>query len=219
MTFRTRILSTLLTSLANTKHPTPYFQTLSVVGVAGHNYKEIVAHPKFFSVFERIRCLNLQFMSKKFEMTARPHLFFGEFTSAWFAPVIANLTTLELLSESYWGYTPKIDLSQLLFPCLRVLALCKYTFSHDWQLEWITKHGEKLEKLYLYDCPIVTHTRIFGNFDNDGYPIGAVQPGLSDPQTRNYPATWSQYLGEMTHSLQELQMFKPEQRQQADNCV
>ncbi len=203
MAFRTRMLSMLLWTLASSTHTTPYFQTLSIVGIANHNYAALVAHPKFLSVFERLRGLNLCF-----KVSGPPQFFFGPFASAWFAPVMSNLTTLTLLSETFWGYWPKVDLSQLVFPRLQVLALGKYTFSHDWQLKWITKHQE-LQKLYLYDCPIVKCTRILDDFDEDGYPFSLGTQFFSGPERiRIYDATWSIYLDEMRNSLLELQVFK-----------
>lgn len=154
--FRTRILSRLLQTIARVTETTSGFQTLSIVGVGNHNYGELVTQLHFYSVFQRLRSLKLNFVTEQlsWNITGQPHVFFGPFTSAWFAPVMPNLTSLALLSESYWGYWPKVNLSQLFFPQLQVLALGKYTFGHDWQLKWITKHGKSFKSYISTTAPL-----------------------------------------------------------------
>jgi len=207
--FQTRILLRLVSALSNAIYITPYFRTLCIVGVANHDCAALIIHPKFCSVFERLRGLKLHFVTDelRFREWGSPHLFFGDCTPAWFAPFMSNLTTLELLSESYWGYWPRIDLTPLFFPRLQVLALGKYTFTHTWQLKWVTKHGN-LRKLYLYDCPIVSRIHLLHDFDKDGYPISGPGSNPNGPErVREYPATWANYLDEIRKSLLELQVF------------
>lgn len=108
---------------------------------------------------------------------------------------------LGLLSKSGPGPTS--------FPPSANAGLGRYVFSHDWQLQWIIKHGKKLRKLYLYDCPIVTRPCTLDDFDKDGYPLSEGNPWVNDLERikMNY-ATWSEYLDEMARALPELQVFK-----------
>jgi hypothetical protein len=41
-----------------------------------------------------------------------------------------------------------------------VLALSKCTITFDWQLDFITSHGETLEQLVFTDCPILYASRL-----------------------------------------------------------
>ena len=186
---------------------TPCLRALSFIGFANRNYEAITFHSNFFSVLERLQSLKLQFVHTS-RANDHPHLFFDQFIITWPTPVMANLTNLVLSSDSYWGYRQKVDLSRLYFQHLKVLALSKYTFGHDRQLQWITKHGETLQGLYLYDCPIVARTLVCGYFDNEGYPIMKLDTYSNVVRENIYPATWSAYLQEMTNSLEELQIFK-----------
>lgn len=121
---------------------------------------------------------------------------------------MSNLTTLELLSVSYWGYWPRIDLTPLFFPRLQVLALGKYTFTHFRQLNWITKH-RNLRKLYLYDCPIVSRIHLLCDFDKDGYPVSGPGSNSRGPaRVREYPATWTNYLDAIRKFPLKLQVFQ-----------
>ena len=188
---------------------TPCLQTLSFLGFAGRNYQVAVeSHPRFSSILQRLQSFKLHFVRTSFA-NDRPDSFFSQFIASWLPPVMPNLTNLVLLSDSYWGYWPKIDLSQLFFPHLQVLALGKYLFTHDWQLQWIMRHGKKIQRLYLYDCPIVFRACTVGRFDDDGYPV-IRRDGyhFGAEEERFYSATWLKYLQEMTNSLQELQVFK-----------
>ena len=202
------VLPDVFNVLGDLTHTIPYRRTLSLIGSANGNYEAIASHSKFLSVLERLRSLKLHFIHTRYA-NDHPHLFFTQFITTWLTPIMPNLTNLVLSSDSYWGYLPKVNLSRLFFPHLQALALGKYLFSHDWQLHWITKHGKTLQKLYLYDCPIVTRTIVYGYFDNDGYPI--IGLGHFHPigeRERIYSATWLEYLQEMASSLRELQVFK-----------
>ena len=212
--FRTQVLCALLETLASTTNDSPHCLTLSIIGVTNHNYAVVAAHPRFCSALGRLHSLKLNFVTEylgpRYKPTGHPHFFFGSVGFAWLTPTMPNLTSLVLLSDSYWGYFPKVDISPLFFPCLQVLALGRYTFSHDWQLEWIIKHRGTLQTLYLYDCPIVITTRCRHGRDKDGYPItqNSTVISVGPERTKIYYATWSQYLRRMTAALLKLQVFK-----------
>ena len=73
----------------------------------------------------------------------------------WLAPTHANLTTLSLFHDSFWGWLPKVDFRPIKLPRLRVLALGNFSFAYDIHFEWLTSLGNSLEALYLDDCPLV----------------------------------------------------------------
>ena len=81
-----------------------------------------------------------------------------------------------------------------------------WSISHEWQIEWIVGHGETLRTLVLDDCPIVTHVRNFGHFDEENYPvnpesdIGVLQRWKSD-------VTWSWVFSELEVGLSKLTRF------------
>lgn len=106
--------------------------------------------------------------------------FFENLPSTWLGPPIAsNLRELSLYCPEYFGWAPKLDLRKITsgsahasaFPNLRVLALGRYVFSHEWQVEWIASLGKEngrggLEELYLDACPIMWRARTLKPLDN-----------------------------------------------------
>lgn len=83
---------------------------------------------------------------------------FDNLPTTWLSPdVVANLHTLSLYCQEPWGFSPRMDFRRLGngrgLPNLKVLALGKYTFSHEWQIEWFGSLN--LEKLYLDDCVVL----------------------------------------------------------------
>lgn len=119
------------------------------------------------------------------------HTFMTELPQLWLQPARENLTSLALHMDDFWGYVPKVDFRSLHFPKLKKLELGNYTFSHDWQLEWILSH-QALEELILDDCPIVRHARNFGPIDQEGY---LVTPTVSSGPTTisRYDGRWAEY--------------------------
>lgn len=95
----------------------------------------------------------------------------------WLQPAAANLTTLVLYQSIPFGYLPKLELRGLQFPNLQTLALGNYTFSHDWQLDWLTSCSPVLKNIFL-DNPIVIFHRIHVDLleDDEGYPIFPAPP-------------------------------------------
>lgn len=66
-----------------------------------------------------------------------------------------SLQHLSLYSREYSGFYPHVDLSNLFFPHLRTLSLGNFCFFHDDQIDWILKHGDTLEEIYLDDCAVL----------------------------------------------------------------
>jgi hypothetical protein len=130
-----------------------------------------------------------------------------EIGPVWFDPVKANLTGLKLHADVDWGWVPEADFRGLHFPRLRKLELGNYTFSHDWQLEWILSHGKTLEELALDDCPIIYHARNFGGLKKEGYVIDP-KIDVGEEITRTYDHRWSHFFEEMERRLPALKRFQ-----------
>ncbi|CAG7921780.1 unnamed protein product [Penicillium olsonii] len=81
--------------------------------------------------------------------------FCKELPSTWLSPAAPSLQHLSLSSREYSGFYPRLDLSNLFFPHLKTLSLGNFCFFHDDQIDWILKHGDTLEEIYLDDCAIL----------------------------------------------------------------
>lgn len=117
----------------------------------------------------------------------------------------------------YFGYSPKLDLRGVHFPSLRTLALGNYTFTHDWQLDWLSSHSSTLENLYLDDCIVVYYAKLYDcKVDSEGYPI--VRHGgntdLLGPrvfgsyESRFIDLTWARILHHLRAHLTSLRHFR-----------
>ncbi|KAM5341202.1 hypothetical protein ACJ41O_015311 [Fusarium nematophilum] len=160
----------------------------------------------------------------------------------WLSPGVArNLRVLSLYCDYYWGWTPRMDFRFVNpveggFPNLRVLALGRYVFSHDWQADWFASQGRMnpyggLQELYLDDCPVMFHAEYWGPLDygttvvgqdaagndivisNEGYPRSDVMTG--DPvnmdyetHERPYSLRWHTILSHWREKMTALRVFK-----------
>lgn len=175
-----------------------------------------------------------------------PYEFFMTLPDTWLAPSLAqNLRVLSLYCRDHWGWCPKMDFRVVNpgkgfntgFPSLKVLALGNYTFSHEWQIEWIASLGQEneaggLEELYLDDCPILYKACQFAPMDdgetilgrdedgkelsisNHGYPMKEVitkrcgTHGASQIQTQQYPLRWYMVLQHWKDTMNGLRVFR-----------
>jgi hypothetical protein len=99
--------------------------------------------------------------------------YMAELRSLWLQPCADTLTTLVLYQSDWFGYFPKLDLRVIRFSYLHTLALGRYTFTHDWQLDWLSSCSPVLKRLYLDHCIVVFYTITGGSFpeDDEGYPV------------------------------------------------
>lgn len=157
--------------------------------------------------------------------------FFEKLPSTWLSPRIADrLRTLSLFARDYWGWCPKMDFRLLSqgrngtggLSNLRSLALGKFVFSHQWQVDWVAQLGSDngrggLEELYLDDCPIMWRARLFGPVDSEGYPLREAMAGEEGghPSAINWDATtvdvdlwWSTVLRQWRQKMPSLKVFK-----------
>ena len=99
------------------------------------------------------------------------------------------------------------------FPQLKVFALGKFEFSHEWQIEWFSKLGCKngsggLEELYLDDCPILYHARQNDVCEN-GYPDSSriLARGAYDPTHHYFSIRWHSVLSHWKDSMSGLKVL------------
>lgn len=114
------------------------------------------------------------------------HAFFNDrLDTVWLSPSQSRLTHLTLHCNTYWGVFPRWQPEGLRFPSLRSLALSKWTVTFDWQLDFITSHGETLEQLILTDCPILYASRMTPRQSTNAWrqPVGGTTRGK--PPTTN----------------------------------
>ncbi|PYI35961.1 F-box domain-containing protein [Aspergillus indologenus CBS 114.80] len=138
-----------------------------------------------------------------------PHRFFPELPSFWLAPAAATLEHLTIYSSNYFGFYPKLDLREVHLPHLKTLALGKYAFVHDSQLEWILSQGKTLTELYLDDTPILFEVSVHNNdrasLDPDRY---IHQAGLRNKHFATYDKRWHHYFRAFQVGLPHLRHFR-----------
>ena len=212
--FRRCVLAALFSSLNSTDQTMPRFQSLSIKNLQNFNVKSFVESEDFLSVLSKIKELRLKIVIQYDSSCPvscwsfrEMHDFFAELANIWLRPVCATLESLTLHVDNYWGYIPKCDLRSLHFPKLRKLELGNFSFSHDWQLEWILSHGGTLEKLVLDDCPIVPYSYNYGPNDAENYPIDP-RTDYGDAILWEYPRTWTHYFSEFQAKLPNLRIFR-----------
>ncbi|KAF5566532.1 hypothetical protein FPHYL_3758 [Fusarium phyllophilum] len=112
--------------------------------------------------------------------------FFQSLPSQSLSPkVVEKLQVLSLFHSDYWGWFPRMDLTEIgALPNLKVLALGHYVFTDQRQTDWIASLGTSsksggLEELYLDGCAILYRANQFGPLASDGYPVrSTVSDGL-----------------------------------------
>ncbi|PVH71623.1 hypothetical protein DL98DRAFT_596798 [Cadophora sp. DSE1049] len=193
--FRSQVLSILFDALNNSEEASHFI----------NNFKQLL---------QRITELRLKIVTEYEQSTpdnswSRPELyiFFEELPDTWLQPTQQNLTRLTLHCNVHWGYIPKCDFLCIHFPSLKKLELGNYSFSHDWQVDWICSRTT-LEMVILDDCTIASHTRTFGLVDCEGYwvvPMDEDRSFLSDRQFN--PQRWSDIFAEFEARLPNIKSF------------
>ena len=136
--------------------------------------------------------------------------FYARLPRLWIMPASQTLTVLHLSADAPWGWYPKIDLRGIHFPHLKDLMLSRFTFSHDWQMDWLLNHSRSLKRLSLTKCAILDHaTSTRQHFDSEGYPLRR-ETGREGPQVMGsyqYQKRWSDYFESFASFLPSLQSF------------
>ncbi|GFG18205.1 hypothetical protein IFM5058_08893 [Aspergillus udagawae] len=113
-------------------------------------------------VLQNLRTLRLSIVTEHNEAAPEddldfpePHDFFAQLPSVWLKPSASSLEHLTLSCDNYFGFYPKLELSEVHFPHLKSLAFGNYCFVRDSQLEWILSHAATLTELSFDDCAIL----------------------------------------------------------------
>lgn len=142
------------------------------------------------------------------------HNFFAELPSTWLQPTLATLHHLTLYCDHYFGFWPKLDLSNIHFPLLKTLALGNYSFVQDSQLDWILSHGSTLRELYFDDCMIIYKAHIYEeNLGRCSIPTTQMEKEvdrvgyLQDRYKYTYAKRWHHYFEACSSGLPHLRHF------------
>ncbi|CAG9951049.1 unnamed protein product [Clonostachys rosea f. rosea IK726] len=175
-------------------------KTLTISNLGDYNDERLTNSDYFKAVLEskELVDLKLQITTQADDAAPENELYlcdkydlFAALPSTWLSPTVAgNLTTMSLYCREHWGWNPKMDFRAVRpgmgvdsgFPSLRVLALGKYVFSHEWQVDWIASLGCQngrggLEKLYLDNCPIMYYAHHLKPLDESTTVVGKDRNG------------------------------------------
>ncbi|CAI6088328.1 unnamed protein product [Clonostachys chloroleuca] len=175
-------------------------KTLTISNLGDYNDERLTKSDAFKAVLEskELVDLKLQITTQADDAAPENELYlcdkydlFAALPSTWLSPAVAgNLTTMSLYCREYWGWNPKMDFRAVRpgmgvdsgFPSLRVLAMGKYVFSHEWQVDWIASLGRQngrggLEKLYLDNCPIMYYAYHLKPLDESTMVVGKDKNG------------------------------------------
>ncbi|VUC35403.1 unnamed protein product [Clonostachys rosea] len=156
---------------------------------------------------------------------------YSHLPSTWIMPsAAANLKELSLYSHEYWGWFPKLDIRDLgELPNLKILALGQYTFSHQWQVDWLASLN--LEELYLDHCAVLHQVETWEGWvdgslaytvQDDGNDTHVTVPneGYLNPDWRfmtrgegselvlSYPLRWHTIFRQWEESMRSLKVLK-----------
>jgi hypothetical protein len=201
VTFRTKVLKTLLAALNNPNQPLPRLTSLSLKNLQNFNNPKVVESENFKNLLGRLEGLRLKIIMEREEAApeaswhhAELYNFMTELPTIWLEPARENLARLTLHMDEFWGYLPKADFRGVRFPRLKRLESGNYTFTHDWQLDWIISQDTVVE-LVLDGCPIIKRLRTYGPLDDEGYVKSPT--GMGETKVQNYEGKWSEYFARL----------------------
>ena len=211
--YRYEILDALFATLNDPKLPTSRLSSLTLKNLQNYNDERVVKSPNFIEVLSRLSELRLKIVTEYDSSSpennwnkTQMHTFFVELSSIWLKSTVQNLSSLCIHSDVLWGYVPLCDFRTLHFAKLKKLELGNYSFSHDWQLDWILSH-KTLEIFILDDCNIVNYIYGYGLMDEERYP-STPTVAWGDHHMWKYDAQWSQYFDAIRISLPNLRKFR-----------
>lgn len=218
MNYRSEVFALFFLSLTISPIFAPRLYRLSIENLQSQREPRVTTTPGFLELIRDISTLELgihtlaDYMSspRTREMSIETWSFYSELPQVWLAPASQFLEKLHLSADGPWGWYPKVDLRGVYVPHLRDLALIRYTFSHDWQLQWLSDHAGSLERLVLTKCAILDNATSTNHyFDSEGYPYDVeyekIYPLVKGSHV--HKKRWSHYFKAIADSLPNLGSF------------
>jgi hypothetical protein len=143
------------------------------------------------------------------ELSNRHQFFNIRLNAVWLRPLHSQLTHLTLHCNTYWGVYPQWQPGNLHFPQLKSLAFGSWTIAYDWQIAFITSHGETLEQLIFTYCPILHALRMTPRQCKNSWQEHLPGTGRGKPYTDNFftELRWHIVLKEFESKLLKLKDF------------
>ena len=182
---------------------------LSITNLRNQDEPFVTASLGFSQLIRNIRTLELGIWTFEHD-TIETMSFYLQLPQTWLAPASPNLRVLHLSADEAWGWYPKVDFRGIYFPHLKDLTLGRFTFSHDWHLQWFSDHATSLMRLTFIDCTILDHVvSTSQHFDSEGYPLGLESHGdITQIQgSHSHKKRWSHYFNAIVDSLPRLLSF------------
>ncbi|RLL95950.1 hypothetical protein CFD26_105976 [Aspergillus turcosus] len=224
--FREKALGAFFEWLASLKAP---LQSLGIQHLQDINIQDNKTYARILVVLRKLRSLRLSIVTEhstattearlerwyeeKFSRFSESQFFFTFLPSLWLKPTASSLGHLTLSCDSWFGFRPKLELSEVHFPHLKSLVLGRFSFFQDSQLEWILSHGATLNELFLDDCMILYDLCLFE--DNLGwlsFKKGDMETRLEDygylGYYRSYDKRWHHYFDAFRTRLPRLRHFR-----------
>ncbi|KAF5611811.1 f-box domain protein [Fusarium subglutinans] len=197
--------------------------TLIISNLGDFHDPELTNMPEFNTAMGNIKALRLDVAQHKerwgggrfSETTEIPNQcreMFTQLPLTWLSSTVtANLQVLSLHYQSYWGWFPNIDIRLIGsgngMPKLRSLALGRFVFSHQLEVDWITSLD--LEELSLEDCAVlarhVGHPTTQEGFWTDGHELPATTK-IGGQVERIY-LWWHEIIWQIRSSMLNLKRF------------
>ena len=212
--FRAEILRKIFASLNHSRLSKPTLKALSINCIQDYADQDFTSSQDFLAVLEGVKVLKLhvvipQFQGPPSHQHVQPYGSLQCLITKWLTAAMSNLTTLSLYQDSYWGWSPKVDLRIIRLPHLRTLALGNFSFAHEIHFQWIMSYGSTLEALYLDDCPIVYGATVSAPLDADGFPMSkSPSDSVIRPILWTYHKRWLHHLSQLGEALVRLQTFR-----------
>jgi hypothetical protein len=169
---------------------------------------QTVAKPKKLHLLITTWCDDASY-DHELELNSR-HTFFNVYLSKkWLEPVHRQLTHLSLHCNTYWGIYPQWQPGSLHFPHLQSMSFAQWTLFYDWQVEFITSHGQTLEQLILVNCPIIYALSMTPRQSNNLWQqaLGGTGRGKTPTTVTYSDLRWHTVLPELATGLPKLKHF------------
>lgn len=218
--FRAEVLYDLFSMLNDTRGK---IRSLTFENLQNVNDPSIAQSPMFKEVLQKLDTLQLFIISEcdeaapenSYTLTAL-HAFMQELPSVWLSHTTRTLSNLTLSMDDYFGYVPLLDLRGTHFSSLRSLTLRHFSFSHDWQVDWIISHAPTLHHLTLDSCVILYNARVFPHMsplNAESIPVfpkrqPATGRGCPPPMIYKNSRRWHEYFDRFAAELRNLRTIR-----------